>query len=174
MRSISKKGQIGALAPAMLALVLAAVLLVFGIIMMQETRDTNIISGQASETTSNETTTSIVNETGVVLVRSTEACGFNGLAIVSVTNENDTATINSGNYTSTENSIACSSCLKFNNTLWNVTYSFAHGEETCESANATIVAFGTFGEFWEIIVLAIVLSIVIGLLLVMFGRRGAR
>ena len=94
MRSIlSKKGQVQSLAPAMIALVLAAVLLVFGLIMLQELRDTDVVGGTAS----------LVNDTA---------------------------------YT---------------------------------SANATIVGMGTFADFWEIIVLAIVITIVIGLLLVVFG-----
>ena len=37
------------------------------------------------------------------------------------------------------------------------------------AANATVAGLGTFGDFWEIIVLAIVISIVIGLLLTVFG-----
>jgi len=41
-------------------------------------------------------------------------------------------------------------------------------------ANKTLVGLATFGDFWEIIVLAIVITIVIGLLLTVFGGRRAR
>ena len=42
------------------------------------------------------------------------------------------------------------------------------------AANKTIYGLGTFADFWEIIVLAIVITVVIGLLLVVFGGRGRR
>ena len=95
---MSKKGQIQSLAPAMIALVLAAVLLVFGLIMLQELRDTAVVAGSAS----------LLNDTAFT------------------------------------------------------------------AANATIIGMGTFADFWEIIVLAIVISIVIGLLLMVFGGSSQR
>jgi len=61
-----------------------------------------------------------------------------------------------------------------NNTLWNVTYNYNHGDEAYENANKTIVGLGTFADFWEIIVLAIVITVVIGLLLVVFGGSRRR
>jgi len=93
MRSIikQKKGQLNSLAPAILGLVFAAVVLVFGLVISQELRDTQTA-----------------------------------------------------------------------------------GSEAFSAANTTLVGLGTFADFWEIIVLAIVITVVIGLLLVVFGggRRG--
>ena len=93
MRSIikQKKGQLNSLAPAILGLVFAAVVLVFGLVISQELRDTQ-----------------------------------------------------------------------------------TSGTEAFNAANTTLVGLGTFADFWEIIVLAIVITVVIGLLLVVFGgsRRG--
>ena len=86
MRSISKKGQVNTLGPAILSLVFAAVVLVFGLVISQELRDTQTA-----------------------------------------------------------------------------------GTEAYEAANTTLVGLGTFGDFWEIIVLAVVITVVIGLLLVVFG-----
>ena len=92
MRSISrKKGQLNTLAPAILSLVFAAVVLVFGLVIAQELRDTQ-----------------------------------------------------------------------------------TSGSEAYNAANDTLVGLGTFADFWEIIVLAIVITVVIGLLLVVFGGRRAR
>lgn len=48
------------------------------------------------------------------------------------------------------------------------------GTDAYVAANKTVVGLGTFGDFWVIIVLAIVASIVIGLILYSFGRKGAR
>ena len=42
------------------------------------------------------------------------------------------------------------------------------------TANDTITGLGTFGDFWEIIVLAVVIAVVIGLLLVVFGGSRSR
>ena len=88
MRKIqmNKKGQVQSLAPAILSLVFAAIVLVFGLVMTQELRDTQTASTEA--------------------------------------------------YT---------------------------------AANLTVHGLGTFADFWEIIVLAIVITVVIGLLLVVFG-----
>ena len=91
LRSIGKKGQVQLLAPAILSLVFAAIVLVFGLIISQELRDTQ-----------------------------------------------------------------------------------TSGTEAYTAANSTIVGLGTFADFWEIIVLAIVITVVIGLLLVVFGGRGKR
>lgn len=89
MKSIlkqSKKGQIQTLAPAILSLVFAGIVLVFGLVISQELRDTQTA-----------------------------------------------------------------------------------GTDAYIAANATLVGLASFGDFWEIIVLAIVITIVIGLLLVVFG-----
>lgn len=88
---LSKKGQVQSIAPAILALVFAAIVLVFGLVITQSLRDTQTV-----------------------------------------------------------------------------------GTEAYNAANLTIVGLGTFADFWEIIVLAIVITVVIGLLLVVFGGRGRR
>ena len=87
----NKKGQVQSLAPAILALVFAAVVLVFGLVMTQELRDTQ-----------------------------------------------------------------------------------TSGTEAYTAANLTVSGLGTFADFWEIIVLAIVITVVIGLLLIVFGGKQRR
>lgn len=88
---MKKKGQVSALAPAILSLVFAAVVLVFGLVISQELRDTQTA-----------------------------------------------------------------------------------GTDAFVAANDTLVGLATFADFWEIIVLAIVITIVIGLLLVVFGGTRGR
>ena len=106
MRTIStnKKGQLASLGPAVLVLVFAAVLLVFGIVMTQELADTQTNTG---------------------------ALGCNA-----------TSSINCG--------------------------------EAFDAGNQTVAGLGTFSNFWEIIVLAVVITIVIGLLLTVFGGSKRR
>jgi len=86
LKQINKKGQVQSLAPAILSLVFAAIVLVFGLVMTQELRDTQ-----------------------------------------------------------------------------------SSGTEAFDAANKTVIGLGTFADFWEIIVLAIVITVVIGLLLLVFG-----
>jgi len=88
---MSKKGQVQTIAPAILSLVFAAIVLVFGLVISQALRDTQ-----------------------------------------------------------------------------------TSGTEAYDAANKTIVGLGTFADFWEIIVLAIVITVVIGLLLVVFGGSRRR
>lgn len=49
------------------------------------------------------------------------------------------------------------------------------GTDAFVAANKTLVGLGTFADFWQIIVLAVVIAVVIGLLLTVFGGgRGKR
>lgn len=52
--------------------------------------------------------------------------------------------------------------------LWDQTTS---GTEAYKSANLTIVGMGKFADYWDLIVLAIVIAVVIALLLVVFAQR---
>ena len=87
----NKRGQVWSLAPAILGLVFAAIVLVFGLVISQELRDTQ------------------------------EA-----------------------------------------------------GSDAYQAVNDTMAGLASFSDFWTIIVLAVVISIVIGLLLVVFGGAGGQ
>jgi len=91
INKLNRKGQIGSLAPAILALVFAAIVLVFGLVISQELRDTQTA-----------------------------------------------------------------------------------GTEAYVAANDSLVGLATFSDFWPIIVLAVVITVVIGLLLVVFGGKRSR
>lgn len=52
--------------------------------------------------------------------------------------------------------------------LWDNTSS---GTEAYSAANETIVGMGKFGDYWDLIVLAIVITVIISLLLVVFSMR---
>ena len=87
----NKKGNLNQMVPAILTLTLAAIILVFGLVIMQELRDTQ-----------------------------------------------------------------------------------TEGTDAYTSANDTLVGLATFSDFWEIIVLAVVITAVIGLLLLVFSGRRAK
>jgi len=170
-KMINKKGQVQAMAPAILALVFAAIVLVFGLVMTQELTDTQ--SGGVTATISaNETLTLTGSGTTSAHVHAGD-CGYaswtptvvyNGTSheILAVTTD---YTVNAAG-TLTNVTFMLSPV---------VTYTYTWGGEACNAANSTTYGLGTFADFWEIIVLAIVITVVIGLLLVVFGgRRSAR
>ena len=80
----------------------------------------------------------------------------------------------SPNYTLSSAGVFSNLTIEFNQSNWDVTYSFTSGADSCLVANQTVIGLGTFGDFWEIIVLAIVIAVVIGLLLVVFGQGRSR
>jgi len=178
MRILSKKGQIASLPPAVIALVLAAVLLVFGLIILQSLRDTDVVNKAATTIIINESTLTVVNFSGVS-VASVGDRGASGFSAINVHPWNITdLEITSENYTFTDagviSYIGIESEHLINNSIWNITYSYVHGEESYVGANTTLVGLGTFADFWEIIVLAVVIGVVIGLLLVVFGGKARR
>ena len=81
---LNKKGQVQLLAPAILALVFAAILLVFGLIMTQEIRDTDIVTSSLSISVVNETLTTVTYD-GEIIVGA-NAPGFNNWVVGIVTN----------------------------------------------------------------------------------------
>ena len=178
----NKKGQLGNLAPAIMALIFAGILLVMGIVMSQSIVDT---VDDVLVTVNNETFSTVDNNTGEFTTANT-TCNFKGFSVVAAYNAsngwlipstNYTATGSSGNLVSTETT--CTGVDGGESDFacgwdWNVTYTYYWGDEACVQGNESVVGLGTFADFWEIIVLAIVISLVIGLLLVVFGGRKSR
>jgi len=176
---LSKKGQVQSIAPAILALVFAAIVLVFGLIMTQELSTTQASTISAS--TVNESLTVFTTGVNQTLSKAAE-CGFGNIATTSVVVINGTnATggtegipiIGAANYTAYPdgNIINLTDEAYYE---WQVSYPYSWGGEACVAGNKTVVGLGTFADFWEIIVLAIVITVVIGLLLVVFGGRERR
>lgn len=173
MRSIlSKKGQLQTLAPSIIALVLAATLLIVGLVMIQELRDTDVVSKANTATATHETLSTVIDGTGETLAgASASACAVTTIAAI---NASGGEAIAAGNYSVASCILTAASSGPYNNTDWNVTYTYTYGDETYDSATSTVTGMGTFADFWEIIVLAIVISIVMGLLLLAFGGPGRR
>ena len=170
-----KKGQVGGLAPAIISLVFAGIVLVMGIIMSQgitDTRDGTEIGTISVNETLTLTATSIVTPAHA---HQTD-CGYESWTPTAVYNDTDL-----GNQTlavTTDYTINAANGTISNVTYWEtplkVTYTYTWGGEACEVGNLTVVGLGTFADFWEIIVLAIVITVVIGLLLVIFGGQQRR
>jgi len=171
--SLSNKGQLNNLAPAVIAILVAGVFLILGLVMLQGIRDTDIVSKANSHFFGNESINISSQLSGANLVCATypgSACTISALV-----NRSTYTNVPSTNYTLTS-----SGCHLTNesgpfgamNLLIN--YTCTYGDEAWTSGNETVIGLGTFADFWEIIILAVVISVVIGLLLAVFGGRQQR
>lgn len=161
------------MSPAVISLVIAAVFLILGLVILQGFNDTNIVSSGASGTGTNESIIALTEVLQPLAVSATPACRS---ALTLVINGTGGEAIDLANFTISSCSVAFAlgSGGEYNNSNVNVSYTYSGGDEAFVGSNLTIVGLGTFADFWEIIVLAIVISVVIGLLLVVFAGRGAR
>ena len=167
----SKKGQVTTIAPTIIVLIVAATILILGIVVVQSIRDTDIISKAVGGTVTGETLTT-VTETGELLAHSTDPAFV--FTITTLTNTTGFV-IPTDNFTAgTDGRISFIGDTEFNNTDWNASYTFSAGDLVFTDTNKTLTGLGTFGDFWEIIVLAIIISLVIGLLLTVFGTSRNR
>ena len=179
---MNKRGQLGGLAPAIIGLTLAAVILVLGLVVTQEM--TNTVD-DVSFSVANESVTAVSNTTAST-IGTASRCNFNGFSVTQAINTSNEAVITSNNYTvdasagtiiSTEE--LCTGVLGGTSDFycgwdWNVSYTANWGDQACQSSNSTVVGLGSFADFWSIIVLAIVIAIVLGILLAVFGGRRTR
>lgn len=182
MRDLSlaaKKGQVSSLAPAILALVFAGIVLVFGIIMSEELRNTQ--DGTELVTVSSNQTLAITAAGISGEITESGSCGYTSWNVTRLINCTAPGCAGATNETLVEGT---DYIVNANGSVSNLThvvtpikasgYTYYYGGEACSTANLTVVGLGSFADFWEIIVLAIVITIVIGLLLVIFGGRTRR
>jgi len=154
-------------------LFIAAFLLVMGLIMMD---DIMVDTATDAVTVSNETLTTVTEAGEYVTAIST--CGFNGFTVLYMTNASGTAyDIAATNYTvggEREGLITYSGAVNdgYNNTDWNISYTYNYGNSAaCDSINNTITGQGSFADYFDLIVLAIVITVIISLMLIGFALR---
>ena len=154
------------LSSPILVLVVAAVMLVIGLVVMQgidtaRTDDTSV-------TVTNETG-AYINATGYTLTAASK-CGFNTPVITNAVNTTSNTTILAANYTVSAAGVLSNITTEIHDPVI-FSYTYLWGDEACEAVEDTIDGLGSMADFWEIIVLAIVASLIVGLLLNSFGRR---
>lgn len=164
-----KKGNINLIVPSVLVLVLGGIILIFGLLMLDEL---------FMNTT--DTTTSVVNESLTSVdencesVTTTGKCGFHGFTVDKVINGSSGTVILASNYTviSNRQGKVCSTSGIFNSTNWNVTYSYIWGNnEACFATNSTIEGLGKYADYIDLIALAVVIAVVISLVMIMFTLK---
>jgi len=167
----NKKGQVSNLAPAILALVFAGIVLVLGLVISQAMVDTQ--EGAVLTSTANESLAAFNGavDTNQSLPGSLK-CGYaDSVASLIVYNTTLNVIVDAGNYTSYPDGNIINLTDDIAHYPWLVSYDYTWGGQACEGANDTVTGLGTFADFWEIIVLAVITTTVIGLLLAVFGGK---
>jgi len=122
----------------------------------------------------NETLTT-VTYAGEVVSNATK-CGFAEFAVSTAINSTDGIVINSGNYTTNAGTGRVSVTTaggdsSFNNTDWNVTYTFKYGGEDCEAVEDIVESYTDFVPWIGIILLVIAAAIVLGIVIDSFAKK---
>lgn len=165
---VNKKGQVNTLTASILAIVIASLILVFTIIIQQNLRDTNLLRKVPGVVT-NETG-AFINAT-IYRVTNNGARIFADFSITQARNGTNGAVISSANYTTFANN---GTVINNTNVQWNnvhLDYSYTYGGEAFDTANETLVANGTFADFFPMIILAVIVGIILGILLGVFGGK---
>ena len=172
---MNEKGQIQALSPAILALVFAAIVLVMGLVILQGVVDTRDATQTA--TVANETFPAFTDGVATQTLGNAAACGFGTIDTSSFVLFNATGDIEEAlttDYTITSAGVVTNTSATYSIYTGLVSYTYTWGGDVCQPGEDTVAGLGTFADFWEIIVLAVVIMIVIGLLLVVFGGNRRR
>ena len=172
---LNKKANLQLILTGVLVLVLAGFLLIMGLIMLDELL---LDVSETQSTVSNETLSTVAGNS-TQTVANAGACGFNSFDVLYTTNATDGVIINSGNYTvdNRQGTLTIGATPHgFEGEDWNISYTYRSGAgtEVCSATNQTIVAQGEFADYIDLIVLAIVISVVIGLLLIVFSLKRVR
>lgn len=138
-----------------------------------------ITLSDTASTTNNETLTT-VTEAGET-VANAGACGFNNFAVTIITNATGGETIAAGNYTQNADTGVVAftgATTAYNNTNWNVTYTYQSSEDSnttannwCDALDETNVGINSFAEWIAVIVVVIAAAIVLGVVLGAFSRK---
>ena len=162
-----------------MALLMAAFMFVMGLIILDSLLlDTADLSG-----TVHNLTLTTVDEVGEY-VNHSGWCGFHSMTVLNMWNATSNQTgvesdeWNSNNWTANSRS----GLIQFtglhtniNNTNWNVTYTYSYGaSEACEATNSTIGGVGRFGDYVDLMVLAIIIAVIISLVIIAFANRRVR
>jgi hypothetical protein len=178
MELTSKKGQtdLTVLTFGVITLVMAGFLLVMGLLFLDELL---LDSADTTVTVTAETETG-VNNVSVETCARTGACGMNAFTITNLSNGTGASQdLSSGNWTIV-NARTCTWRLTGDGSGWNgstlnVSYTYRTSTgEACLATNETVFGLGEFGDYVDLIVVAIVIAIVITLVVGMTALRRIR
>lgn len=176
-----KKGQLGNLQGLVAVLIVVGALIASGFIALGEFAD-QLDDNPATVTNETVSDATNVTEHGVQVSRA-NATGFNLFSISEVVSKNATGnfwvTLGSGNYSSNATgfvffaSTDATDVANFNNTVWNVSYSYQGGKQTFTSVIDTMDAIDTIGDLLPLIILIGMVVIILFLIFVLPINRSA-
>ena len=176
MAEMEKKGQTGInmIIPGVLTLALAAIILIFALMMTQGLFDSSTVKHAYTSRVKNETIVTVTEVAHNIAHRGD--CGFIMVSGAVVINATTNKLIPSTNYTLdlTQGTIYYNGPVNeqgFNNSNWNISYSYKYGTTSCTATNKTMIGLGKFGDYWDLMVLAIIITVIISLLLIVFAGR---
>ena len=179
MKTLHKKGQLAGLVPAIIALVFAGIILMFGMQILGNVGD-NI----EDKATNSSWWPKEVNQTTQVYIENyTRVIDIHRCVDISATLYGVAENTSSVALSTAEGRDGCylqiptagdGSDLYLNATSnYSITYSYYGWSEAGNVSDTTQSATGSFGDYWSLTVLGIMVSIIIGLLLMAFGSRKA-
>lgn len=159
-----KKGQMNGLALAVMALVVATFVLVLGI---------QLLAGFQTATDDYQAT--VVNETGWMnntgyRLAKYNTVGFNNPVIVEIRNGSNML-VTVANYSLNQSTYYLYNSTIINYSAVNITYTYYYGQEAYSATNKSIVGNASFADYWQIIVLAVVIGVVIALIIGVMSSR---
>ena len=151
-------------------LFIAGFLFVMGLIMLDELL---VATGDSSSSTANESMTSNITDTYQLDIG---YCGLNELSVTSMIDTHSGANIDLENVSTNgrtgEIKYIGTSAAWPNSSSWNVSYIYKYSNsEACLATNKTITGQGEFGGYVDLIVLAIVITVIVSLILIGFAMR---
>lgn len=168
----NKKGQsLGGLGGSIIAIVVAVIILVMGLIMVQEFRETDTLRKANSASYSNETQTTLTQDFQALVASSNPGCQA---SLVNVYNKTGAyLAIETANFTldGCRVRFANTGGVLYNNSDVNFTYVITYGDEAYVGANSSLSGLGDFSDFIPLIVIALAASVIIGLILSGFAFR---
>lgn len=161
---------IGDIYPIVLTIAVVAILITIIMLVFNEWQGiTNKLEGETINDTLNT-----VDEFGEYVDNAT-VCGFDDWVITKVTNESTGETVTAGNYSYDEDTgeiwYADVEAGQFNNTNWNISYTFVYGGEDCEAMRTISTDYVDFVKWIGIILLVVAAAIILGVVISSFASR---
>jgi len=158
---------IGDIYPIIIIIATVAILIAILLIVFNEWQDiTNTIEGEnINDTLGN------VTEIGQY-IDNYSLCGFADFAITKLVNESTGETVTAGNYSSSADGkiwFIDPGGGGFNNTFWNVSYTYSYGGEDCDLMESITEDLGDFIKWIGIILLVVAAAIVLGIVISSFA-----
>lgn len=165
----NKKAQLGGLQTLVMTLIVVGLVLGIGFLILEEFKAlTNVYKG----TVSGERILA-VTRTGKTVAKNTSSVEcFNSFAVTSVINSTSATAIDAANYSYNADTGLVYSITNglYNNTNWNVTYTYQYGKGACTGITAAITAENKIPAWLSIIVILVIVGILLAIVFTVLPR----